>query len=57
MIPVFQSRQIHREALAALSLWAGAVREERASRDLVVRVASYLKHARHNPELRFEEPA
>ena len=57
MIPIFQSRQIHREALAALSLWAGAVREERASRELVVQVASYLKRARHNPELRFEEPA
>ena len=55
MIPIFQSRQIHREALAALSLWAGAVREERASRELVVRVASYLKRARYNPELRFEE--
>jgi tetratricopeptide (TPR) repeat protein len=57
MLPIFQSREIHREALAALSLWAGAVREERANRDLVVRVASYLKRARHNPELRFEEPA
>ncbi|HKV09933.1 MAG TPA: tetratricopeptide repeat protein [Thermoanaerobaculia bacterium] len=55
MIPIFQSHQIHREALAALSLWAGAVREERASRELVVQVASYLKRARHNPELRFEE--
>lgn len=55
MIPVFSSRQIHREALAALSLWTGAVREERVNRELVVRVASYLKRARHNPELRFEE--
>jgi tetratricopeptide (TPR) repeat protein len=54
-IPIFSSREIHREALAALSLWASAVREERASRDLVVRVASYLKRSRYNPELRFED--
>lgn len=56
MIPIFSSREIHREALAALSLWARAVREERECLDLVVRVASYLKRSRYNPELRFEDP-
>jgi tetratricopeptide (TPR) repeat protein len=52
-IPLFSSRPIHREALAALVLWARAVREEMASRELILEVASFLRRARHDPDLRF----
>jgi tetratricopeptide (TPR) repeat protein len=56
MIPIFSSRQIHREALAALDYWRQAVESERACAALVAGVASFLKKARHNPELRFQRP-
>jgi tetratricopeptide (TPR) repeat protein len=52
-MPIFSSRQIHREALAALTLWTQAVRAETVSRELILEVASFLKRARHDPELRF----
>jgi tetratricopeptide (TPR) repeat protein len=56
MIPILSSRQIHREALAALDYWRQAVEAERAGAALVAGVASFLKKARHNPELRFQRP-
>jgi len=56
MIPIFSSRQIHREALAALDYWRQAVEAEQACATLVAGVASFLKKARHNPELRFQRP-
>lgn len=56
MLPIFSSRQIHREALAALAYWRQAVEAEKACISLVAGVASFLKRARHNPELRFETP-
>jgi tetratricopeptide (TPR) repeat protein len=56
MLPIFSSRQIHREALAALDYWRQAVEAERACAALVAGVASFLKKARHNPELRFQRP-
>ena len=56
MMPIFFSRKIHREALAALSFWKQAVEAEKACLDLVTEVASFLKRARHDPELRFERP-
>lgn len=55
IVPIFSSRQIHREALAALAYWRQAVEAEKACLSLVTRVASFLKRARHNPELRFQE--
>lgn len=54
--PIFSSREIHREALVALTLWYQAVQRETASSKLVDEVASYLKRSRYNPELRFEDP-
>jgi tetratricopeptide (TPR) repeat protein len=57
MMPIFSSRQIHREALAALMFWKQAVDAERAGTELVSGVAAFLKRARHDPDLRFEEPA
>ena len=50
MVPIFSSRQIHREALAALAFWKQAVEAERAGAELVTGVASFLKRARHDPE-------
>ncbi len=55
MVPIFSSRQIHREALAALSYWRQAVEAETACLSLVTRVSSFLKRARHNPTLRFQQ--
>jgi tetratricopeptide (TPR) repeat protein len=56
MMPIFSSRQIHREALAAFIFWKQAVDAERAGTELVNGVAAFLKRARHDPDLRFEEP-
>jgi hypothetical protein len=57
MMPVFASRQIHREALAALAFLKAAVESERASLELVSRVAAYLRRAEHDPALPFVELA
>ncbi|MFL6264187.1 MAG: hypothetical protein ACJ76Y_31260 [Thermoanaerobaculia bacterium] len=56
MLPIFSSRQIHREALAALDYWRQAVEAEQACTALVAKVAAFLHEARHNPELRFQRP-
>jgi tetratricopeptide (TPR) repeat protein len=56
MLPIFSSRQIHREALAALDYWRQAVEAEKACATLIASVATFLKKARHNPELRFQRP-
>jgi tetratricopeptide (TPR) repeat protein len=56
MVPIFSSREIHREALAALSYWRQAVESEEVCVKLVAGVAAFLKRARHNPELRFQMP-
>jgi tetratricopeptide (TPR) repeat protein len=56
MVPIFSSRQIHREALAALAYWRQAVEAEQACASLVAGIAAFLKRARHDPELRFETP-
>lgn len=55
-VPIFSSHQIHREALAALDYWRQAVEAEQACAALVAGVASFLRKARHNPELRFQAP-
>lgn len=55
MVPIFSSRQIHREALAALALWKQAVEAESAGIELVAEIAAYLKRARHDQALRFQE--
>jgi tetratricopeptide (TPR) repeat protein len=51
---IFKEQGIHREALAALSLFRLAVEQEEASAELARRVASYLRKAQHDPALRFE---
>lgn len=54
MAPIFQSQAVHREALAALTLFRQAAETERLSVDLAQRLLDYLHRARHDPELRFE---
>lgn len=55
MVPIFSSLHIHREALAALAYLKQAAEAEQATLELVTRVASYLRKAQHDPELRFQE--
>jgi tetratricopeptide (TPR) repeat protein len=59
MMPVFSSRQIHREAHAALVFWKQAVEGETAREritEVVAGVAAFLKRARYDPDLRFTAP-
>jgi tetratricopeptide (TPR) repeat protein len=53
MVPIFSSRHIHREALAALSFLQQALTREMVATEVVARVADYLKRAQHDPELKF----
>jgi tetratricopeptide (TPR) repeat protein len=46
MVPIFSSRQIHREALAALALWCQAVQTETAGAELAAQVASAIRRSR-----------
>ncbi len=54
MVPIFASRHIHREALAALAFFRQAVEAERAGVEVVAKVAAYVRKARHTPDLRFQ---
>jgi tetratricopeptide (TPR) repeat protein len=54
MVPIFASRQIHREALAALAFLQRAVEAERTGVEVVERVAQYLRKARYAPDLPFQ---
>jgi tetratricopeptide (TPR) repeat protein len=53
MLPIFSALQIHREALAALCFLRKALETERASLELVSRVADFLRRSEHDPGLRF----
>ncbi len=54
MIPIFQSREIHRETLAAVKLFADAVRvEEEEQAETIGKLSAYLSNARHDPAYRF----
>jgi tetratricopeptide (TPR) repeat protein len=56
MFPVFQSRRIHREALAALIIFREAVSLHTADLELIRGVATFLDRARTNLKLRFRPP-
>jgi tetratricopeptide (TPR) repeat protein len=56
MVPIFASRQIHREALAALAFFRQAVEAENVSLELLAGIAAYLRRAQHDPEQRFQPP-
>jgi tetratricopeptide (TPR) repeat protein len=55
MVPVFESRDVHQEALAALLLFRQAAEAEEVTLGLLEKIAGYLQRARQNPELRFGE--
>lgn len=54
MLPIFNSRGVHREATAALLVFHQAARAESATVKLVREISSYLQEARKNPELQFK---
>ncbi|MEA2562867.1 MAG: hypothetical protein QOH06_4371 [Acidobacteriota bacterium] len=54
MLPIFRSRDIHREAIAALIVFQQAVRMEKLSSGLLDEIRSFLQRARTDPKLRFE---
>lgn len=57
MLPIFRSCEVHREALAALIVFQGAAEREQLTLSLVDEIATFLRRARGNPELRFRGEA
>jgi tetratricopeptide (TPR) repeat protein len=55
MVTFFVSNDIHRHAQAALAVFQQAAELDRITPRLVREIAAYLRRARRNPELRFEE--
>lgn len=53
MLPIFQSQEIHRHAMAALVLVQRAVANDTATVSFLREVLGYLHRARSNPELAF----
>lgn len=54
MLPLFESRALHREARAALAVVRQALEEDAPDRELVGEVAAFLRWSRRNPALPFE---
>jgi tetratricopeptide (TPR) repeat protein len=54
MVPLFETRELHRHALAALTLFEQAACSEQASAGWVRQLARYLRQSRHNPYIRFQ---
>jgi hypothetical protein len=52
---IFSSRSVHREALAALTLFREAVETETVTAELARRILAYLERARQDPTLRFDD--
>jgi tetratricopeptide (TPR) repeat protein len=55
MHTIFSAEDVHREALAALRFFEEAVRQDRATVEVIEDLAAYLKRARSNPSLRFRQ--
>lgn len=55
MLWIFLDQRVHKEALAAISLFCEAARLEEADAEWTRRLVKYLYRAEHNPGLRFEE--
>ncbi|MCB1035225.1 MAG: hypothetical protein KDD47_15460, partial [Acidobacteria bacterium] len=54
LVPIFQSRDIHEEALAALVLFHQAAESEAVTRTLVGQLSRFLEKARSEPGLKFK---
>lgn len=57
MLRIFESRDVHREAIAALILFQKAAKAEAVTLQMAREMSSYLKRARNNPKMRFEQPS
>ncbi|HYO15525.1 MAG TPA: tetratricopeptide repeat protein [Thermoanaerobaculia bacterium] len=57
MLPIFRSRDLHREAIAALIVFQQAVQMEKLTSHLLNEIRSYLRRARKDHKLRFEPSA
>ncbi|HEX4961330.1 MAG TPA: hypothetical protein VF173_10865 [Thermoanaerobaculia bacterium] len=57
MINVFLSHDVHHQAAAALAVFQQAAELDRATPLLLDEIAAYLRRARKNPRLRFEQAA
>lgn len=53
MIPIFESRDVHREALAALVVFQQAAQAESLTLALIQEISAFLQEARNQPDLRF----
>lgn len=54
MVPIFESRDVHQEAIAALLIFQQAAEAERVSLELLGRIAAWLERSRRDPDARFE---
>jgi tetratricopeptide (TPR) repeat protein len=54
MVPIFESRDVHQEAIAALLIFKEAAEAERVNLALLGRIAAWLQRSRRDPEARFE---
>ncbi|HYO12234.1 MAG TPA: hypothetical protein VE685_03450 [Thermoanaerobaculia bacterium] len=54
MVPIFESRDVHQEAIAALLIFKQAAEAERVSLELLGRIAAWLQRSRREPDARFE---
>jgi tetratricopeptide (TPR) repeat protein len=54
ILPIFQSQDVHREAVAALRLFQEAARQEQLTVQVVREYVRYLKDARTDPSLPFQ---
>lgn len=55
LLEIFRSRDVHREALAALTVFHNAALLETATAELARELSSFLTRARRNPEASFSE--
>jgi len=53
LVPIFQAQDVHREALAALTIFRKAAEEETLTAELARELLEFLQKARENPHLRF----
>jgi tetratricopeptide (TPR) repeat protein len=57
LVPIFRSREVHREALAALVFFQRAAEMEQATAAVIAQVSRFLESSRTNPGLRFRAGA
>lgn len=55
ILKIFKAQDVHREAIAAVILFQETAQQERVSTELVRRLQAFLRKARTNPKLRFDE--